>query len=101
MRDWAPCWEDNVTENISTAEAAPWLQCPGKASERGSEVAHSGVKEKKAEDRVEPGSNKQGCSPLCGVYFCDLNGKEVQKGGDICVCKADSLCYTTETNSEL
>ena len=101
MRDWVPCWEDNVTENISTAEAAPWLQCPGKASERGSEVAHSGVKEKKAEDRVQPGSNKQGCSPLCGVYFCDLNGKEVQKGGDICICKADSLCYTIETNSEL
>lgn len=44
MRDWAPCWEDSVTENISTGEAAPRPQCPGKASERGSDVAHSGDK---------------------------------------------------------
>ena len=34
---------------------------------------------------------------LCG----DLNGKEIQKRGDICICIADSLCCTTETNSTL
>ena len=64
-------------------------------------MAHSGVKEKKAEDRVQPGSNKQGCSPLCGVYFCDLNGKEVQKGGDMCVCVADSFCCAVQANTTL
>ena len=30
-----------------------------------------------------------------------LNGKEVQKGGDICVCMADSFCCTAETNTTL
>ena len=29
----------------------------------------------------------------------DLNGKEVQKRGDINIRIADSLCYTVETNS--
>ena len=29
---------------------------------------------------------------LCG----DLNGKEVQKRGDICIHIADSHCYTAE-----
>ena len=28
----------------------------------------------------------------------DLNGKEIQKRGDICICIADSLCCTVETN---
>ena len=32
---------------------------------------------------------------LCG----DLNGKEIQKRGDICVHIADSLCSTVETNN--
>ena len=32
---------------------------------------------------------------LCG----DLNGKEIQGGGDICICVADSLCCTAETNT--
>ena len=31
----------------------------------------------------------------------DLNGKERQKGGDIRVCTADSLCSTVETNTTL
>ena len=31
----------------------------------------------------------------------DLNGKEVQKGGDICKCMAESLCSTVETNTTL
>ena len=29
------------------------------------------------------------------------NGKEVQKGGDICICMADSFCCTVETNTTL
>ena len=32
---------------------------------------------------------------LCG----DLNGKEVQKGGDICIHIADLLCCNVETNT--
>ena len=36
-------------------------------------------------------------SVLCG----DLNGKEIQKRGDICICIADSLCCTVETNTTL
>ena len=32
---------------------------------------------------------------LCG----DLNGKEIQKREDICICIADSLCSTVETNT--
>ena len=31
---------------------------------------------------------------LCG----DLNGKKMQTRGDICICTADSLYYTGETN---
>ena len=31
---------------------------------------------------------------LCG----DLNGKEVQKRGDICICMANSLCCTVESS---
>ena len=34
---------------------------------------------------------------LCG----DLNGKEVQKGVDICICMADSFCCTVESNTTL
>ena len=33
------------------------------------------------------------------MHCGDLNGKEVQKRGDMYVCIADSLCYTTETNT--
>ena len=36
-------------------------------------------------------------SVLCG----DLNGKEVQKGGDRCICMAGSFCCTAETNTAL
>ena len=39
----------------------------------------------------------QNYSMLCG----DLNGKEIQKRGDICICIADSLCCTVETNMTL
>ena len=28
------------------------------------------------------------------MHCGDLNGKEVQKGGDICICMTDSFCYT-------
>ena len=31
----------------------------------------------------------------------DLNGKEIQKSGDVCVRVADSLCCAVETNTEL
>ena len=31
----------------------------------------------------------------------DLNGKEVQKEGDICICVADSLCCAVKTNTTL
>ena len=34
--------------------------------------------------------------------FCgDLNGKETQKRGNICICTADSLCCTVETKRRL
>ena len=36
-------------------------------------------------------------SVLCG----DLNGKEIQQRGDVCICTADSLCSTVETNTAL
>ena len=34
---------------------------------------------------------------LCG----DLNGKEIQGRGDICIHVADALCCTAETNTTL
>ena len=33
------------------------------------------------------------------VLCSDLNGKEIQKRGDICIGIADSLCCTVEINS--
>ena len=36
-------------------------------------------------------------STLCG----DLNGKEIQKTGGICIGTADSLCCTVETDRTL
>ena len=34
--------------------------------------------------------------------LCDaLNGREIQKRGDICIRLADSLCWTVETNTAL
>ena len=33
-------------------------------------------------------------SMLCG----DLNGKQIQKRGDICMCTAESCCWTAEMN---
>ena len=34
------------------------------------------------------------------LTHCDnLNGKEVQKGGNICICVADSFCCTVEVDS--
>ena len=37
------------------------------------------------------------CSVLCG----DLNGKEIQKRGHVCICVAESLCCIPETNMTL
>ena len=31
----------------------------------------------------------------------NLNGKEVQKGGDTCICMADSFCCTVGANTTL
>ena len=31
----------------------------------------------------------------------DLNGKEVQERGDVCICIDDSLCCAGETNATL
>ena len=33
--------------------------------------------------------------------YSDLNGKEIQERGDICICIADSLCCSAETNTTL
>ena len=38
-----------------------------------------------------------GPSPLPLMTDVSLNGKEVQKGEDICICMADSFCYTVDT----
>ena len=35
------------------------------------------------------------------MLFDDLNGKEIQKQGDTCICIADALCCTAETNTPL
>ena len=35
------------------------------------------------------------------VLYGDLNGKEIQKRGDISICIADSLCRTAETDTTL
>ena len=43
------------------------------------------------------GNGRQLCLMNCG----NLNGKEVQKGGDICICMADSFCCTVEANTIL
>ena len=43
------------------------------------------------------GMHRELYSVLCG----DLNGKEIQKGGDKYICVADSLCCAVETNTKL
>ena len=35
------------------------------------------------------------------MLYDHLNKEEITKGGDICVCVADSLCYTAEMNTIL
>ena len=41
------------------------------------------------------------CIPK-GTLLCgDLNGKEIQKRGDICICISDSLGCIVETNTTL
>ena len=44
-----------------------------------------------------PVQPREVCSALCG----DLNGKEIQKRGDICTRTTDSLHCTAETNTTL
>ena len=36
---------------------------------------------------------------LYPVFFGDLNGREIQKRGDVCIQRADSLCCAAETNT--
>ena len=49
----------------------------------------------KTENQREPTvQHRELYSVLCG----DLNGKEIQKGGDVCIYGADSLCCAAETN---
>ena len=43
------------------------------------------------------GMHRELCSVLCG----DLNGKEIQKRGDVYTHIADSLCYRAETTRAL
>ena len=38
-----------------------------------------------------------GPSPLPLMTDVSLNEKEAQKGDDICICMADSFCYTVDT----
>ena len=35
------------------------------------------------------------------VYCGNLNGREVQKGGDIYMCMADTFCCAVEANTTL
>ena len=35
------------------------------------------------------------------MHCGDLNGKEIQKRGDVCICMADSFCCAVETNTTL
>ena len=35
------------------------------------------------------------------MLYGDVNGKEIQKRGDMCIWVADSLCCTMETNTAL
>ena len=35
------------------------------------------------------------------MHCGNLNGREVQKGGDICTCMADSFCCAVEANTTL
>ena len=37
---------------------------------------------------------------LLNALWC-LNGREVQKGREMCVCVVDSACYTVESNTML
>ena len=50
----------------------------------------------KIDNKWEPAVlHRELCSMLCGY----LNGKEIQKKGDICIHLVDSLCCTAETNT--
>ena len=35
------------------------------------------------------------------MHCGDLNTKEVQKGGDVCICVADSFYYPVKTSTTL
>ena len=39
--------------------------------------------------------------PGNSTHCDDLNGREIQKGGDICMCRTDSFCYAVGANITL
>ena len=51
----------------------------------------------KIKSRLKGQIHKELYFVLCG----DLNGKEIQRREDICICIADSLCCIAETNITL
>ena len=60
----------------------------------------------KESDTMERLSTKQSSenlqeSTLCSLLCGDLNGKQIQKSGDICIHIADTLCCPVETNTAL
>ena len=52
--------------------------------------------------QMHPSNGTSAVKKLCSKLGapCDLNGKEIPKRGDICICIADSLCCTVETNTK-
>ena len=47
------------------------------------------------------GLDFQNYRELCLLHHGVLNGREIQKRGDICICMAHSFCCTVETNTTL
>ena len=35
------------------------------------------------------------------MFYGVLNGRKIQKGVDICICMADSFCYSVEADTTL
>ena len=68
-------------------------------------ATHSSVLAWRIPGTAEPGGLPSMGSHRVGHYWSDLaaaaNGKEIHKRGDMCVCIADSLCCTAETNTTL
>ena len=50
---------------------------------------------------IAQGAQLSACNDLDGWDGVGGGGREFQEGGDICICIADSLCCTAETNTTL